>query len=156
MKKEVNKINNKKIIFEIILIPCCFLYLLNTILHNHPKISFIICSCLIIITSLEFTIKYFKEVYIYEHKYNYLKIIFGIFNILFIGVTGLNLIYNLKILNILFIIFTIILLLFLLGFVIKKLVNIWNNKGFLYKNSFGAFLALIAFVTILITLIIML
>lgn len=113
MKSDV-KNTNKKIVAEIILIPFCFLYLFYVILGNHPKISFIFCSCLVIITCLEFAIKYFKEVYIYENKYNVLKVIFGIFNVLLIIITGLNLIYDIKIISVLFIIMTIILLMYLL------------------------------------------
>ncbi|MGM9879637.1 MAG: hypothetical protein ACI31R_06435 [Bacilli bacterium] len=153
MKKEVKK-NNSKIIFEIILIPLCFLYLFYTILNNHPKASFVVCSLIVIITCLEFAIKYLKEVYVYENKYNLLKLIFGIFSIILIIISGLNLVYSIKFLFILFIVMTFILLIFLLGFAIKNIIDINKNKGVLYKKAFSAFLSLIAFMTIFITLLI--
>lgn len=152
-KKEVKQ-NNSKIIAEIILIPFCFLYLFYTLFLNHPKASLIICSLVVVITCLEFAIKYLKEVYIYENKYNPLKIVFGIFNIVLIIISGLNIIYNIKYLFIIFVIMTIILLLFLLCFAIKNILDIKKNSGVLYKKAFSAFLSLIAFQTILITLLI--
>ena len=152
-KKEIKQ-NNSKIIAEIILIPFCFLYLFYTLFLNHPKASFIVCNLLVVITCLEFAIKYLKEVYIYENKYNPLKIVFGIFNIILIIVAGLNIIYNIKILFILFVIMSFILLLFLLCFAIKNIIDINKNNGTLYKKAFSAFLSLIAFMTIFITLLI--
>ena len=101
-KKEIKQ-NNSKIIAEIILIPFCFLYLFYTLFLSNPKASFIVCNLLVVITCLEFAIKYLKEVYIYENKYNPLKIVFGIFNIILIIVAGLNITYNIKILFILFV-----------------------------------------------------
>lgn len=153
MKKEVKR-NNSKIIFEIILVPLCFLYLFYTIFESHPKASFIFCLIITMITSLEFAIKYLKEVYIYENKYNPLKIIFGIFNIILIIVAGLNFVYNINFILILFYIMTSILLIFILWFVSRKLIFISKNKGVLYKNAFSALFSLTAFMTILITFII--
>ena len=153
MKKE-EKNNNAKIIFEIILIPLCFLYLFYTLFINHPKVSFVICLCITIITSIEFAIKYIKEVYIYENKYNPLKVIFGIFNILLIIIAGLNIIYNIKVILILFYVMISILLLYLLYFFIRNLIDVVKGKGVLYKKAFASLLSLTSFVTILITLII--
>lgn len=153
MKKE-EKNNNAKIIFEIILIPLCFLYLFYTLFINHPKVSFVICLCITIITSIEFAIKYLKEVYIYENKYNPLKVIFGIFNILLIIIAGLNIIYNIKVILILFYVMISILLLYLLYFFIRNLIDVVKGKGVLYKKAFASLLSLTSFVTILITLII--
>lgn len=147
------KTNNKKIIAELVLIPLCFMYLMYTLLENHPKASFIICSIMIIITCLELALKYLKEVYIYKHKYNLLKIIFGIFNIVLIIVSCLNFIYDIKIIYYVHIIMTIILLMFLLVVVIQKLIYIGKNKGTLYKNAITVFLSLISFTTIFTTLI---
>lgn len=151
-KKEKN--NNAKIVFEIILIPLCFLYLFYTLFINHPKVSFVICLCITIITSLEFAIKYLKEVYIYENKYNPLKVIFGIFNILLIIIAGLNIIYNIKVILILFYVMISILLLYLLYFFIRNLIDVVKGKGVLYKKAFASLLSFTSFVTILITLII--
>ena len=151
-KKEKN--NNAKIVFEIILIPLCFLYLFYTLFINHPKVSFVICLCITIITSIEFAIKYLKEVYIYENKYNPLKVIFGIFNILLIIIAGLNIIYNIKVILILFYVMISILLLYLLYFFIRNLIDVVKGKGVLYKKAFASLLSLTSFVTILITLII--
>ncbi len=154
-KKEVNvKPNNKKIIFEIILIPLCFLYIYYTILWKSPRASALIGEIVIIITCIEFAIKYFKEVYIYEHKFNLLKVLFGIFNVILIIISGLNIIYNIQIINILYLIFAIILLGYLLIFAVNNLICIIKEKGTLYKKAFGAFLSLIAFVIILMSLII--
>ena len=151
-KKEKN--NNAKIVFEIILIPLCFLYLFYTLFINHPKVSFVICLCITIITSIEFAIKYLKEVYIYENKYNPLKVIFGIFNILLIIIAGLNIIYNIKVILILFYVMISILLLYLLYFFIRNLIDVVKGKGVLYKKAFASLLIFTSFVTILITLII--
>ena len=104
MKKEVKEQKNiKKIVIEMILIPLCTLYLCYEVLNNHPKTSFIILIIFTIITSLELAIKYLKQVYIYENKYNPLRVIFGIFNIVLIIISGLTLIYKTKLLTIIFI-----------------------------------------------------
>ena len=68
------KKNNKKIIFEIVLIPLCILYLYYELLHNHPTISLVFLTITIIITNIENLVKYINEVYIYESKKNILKV----------------------------------------------------------------------------------
>lgn len=154
MKKEVKEQKNiKKIVIEMILIPLCTLYLCYTILNNHPKTSFIILIIFTIITSLELAIKYLKQVYIYENKYNPLRVIFGIFNIVLIIISGLTLIYKTKLLTIIFLIMIIILLGFLLITSIINIKDIIKQKGTLYKKAFSAFLKLNAFVIILMSLI---
>lgn len=155
-KNSSNKknINNNKIIIEVILIPFCFMYLFFNILNNHSKVSLIIGSIVLIITSLELAIKYLKEVYVYEHKYNPIKVIYGIFNIVLIIVTGLNIIYNVKLISILYLIMSIILLMSLLFLSIKNLIDIKNNKGILYKKAFSSFFYLISFMIILSSLVI--
>lgn len=149
MKKD----NNIKLVIEVYLVPICFIYLLYMFLNNHSKTSLIICSITILFTSLEFMIKYLKEVYVYEHKYNFLKLSFGIFNILFVIITGLNIFYKLYIIKLLFIIDIIILLLFLLGFSIiniKKYLKDNKKVAFIVKSFFS----FLSFCTILITFII--
>ena len=146
--------NIKKIVFEIILIPLCMLYLLYTLLGNNPKISLMVCIIIIIITSLELSIKYSKEVYEFKNKYNILKTIFSIFNIMLIIVTGLTFLYKYMFLKIAFIIMTIILLIFLLIYSVKNIISILKEKGTLYKKALASFLGLMSFVSILITLII--
>lgn len=146
--------NIKKIVFEIILIPLCMLYLLYTLLENNPKISLMVCMIIIIITSLELSIKYSKEVYEFKNKYNILKTIFSIFNIMLIIVTGLTFLYKYMFLKIAFIIMTIILLIFLLIYSVKNIISILKEKGTLYKKALASFLGLMSFVSILITLII--
>ena len=149
----MKKISNKKIIIETLIIPLCVLYLCFNLLHNHPKLCLIICSITILTTSLSLTIKYFREVYIFEHKYNYLKVIFGIFNTILLTATGLNIILNNNILNIIFIVLTSILLGFLITYATYNIINISKNKKPLYKSAYPAFFSLISFSIIIITLI---
>lgn len=145
---------NKKMVLEIILIPLCLAYILYMVLQNYQTTSHVIGLIILFITSLEFIIKYFKEVYIYTYKYNYLKIIFGIFNIVLLLITTLNLIYNNNILNIIFMIGTIILLIYLLVFGTIKLKKVLKDEKPLSKNVLSSFLSYIALAIILICLII--
>lgn len=141
-------------VLEIILIPLCLAYILYIVLQNYQTTSHVIGLIILFITSLEFIIKYFKEVYIYTHKYNYLKIIFDIFNIVLLLITTLNLIYNNNILNIIFMIGTIILLIYLLVFGTIKLKKVLKDEKPLSKNVLSSFLSYIALAIILICLII--
>lgn len=152
--KKLEKSQKQKIIIEIILIPLCFLYLSYTLLNNHPKASLITCSILVIITSILFAIKYFREVYIYKHKYNFFKILYAIFSTILIINTILNLLIKNEYLFIIFLIQTIILLGYLLFFSTKKLLNIKKDKGYISKNAFPAFLSLVSFAIILVGLLI--
>ena len=58
-KKEV-KPNNKKIVFETILVPLCIFYLYYMAFHNHTKASYIISSIVTIMTCIEFLVLYIK------------------------------------------------------------------------------------------------
>lgn len=145
---------NKKMVLEIILIPLCLAYIIFIALENHSTVSNVIGLITLYITALEFSIKYFKEVYIYENKYNYLKVIFGIFNIVLLLITTLNLIYNNNILNIIFMIGIIILLIYLLVFGTIKLKKVLKDEKPLSKNVLSSFLSYIALAIILICLII--
>ncbi len=151
MKKD-NK-NIKKIVLEMILIPLCIIYLLYTLLLDNNKISEILCIMFTIITSLVFIIKYIKEVYIYENKYNVFKIIFSIYSIILVIISILTLILNINVLNLVFIIMIIILLIYLCLYIIKHIMDIHKNKGMFYKKIFSIFLSINSFVIILITLI---
>lgn len=145
---------NKKMVLEIILIPLCLAYIIFIVLENHSTVSNVIGLITLYITALEFSIKYFKEVYIYENKYNYLKIIFGIFNIVLLLITTLNLIYKNNIINIIYLVSTIILLIYLLVFGSFKLKNVIKDKKPLAKHVLNSFLSYIAFVIILMCLLI--
>ena len=104
------------------------------------------------ITCLELAIKYFKEVYIFENKYNVLKVLFGIFNICLMIVCFLNIVYSFRIISILFLVMSIILLCFLIGYSIFNIICMFKNKGVFYKRAFASFISLNDFVIILITL----
>ena len=155
MKKELQKKekqSNKKIIVEIVLIPLCIFYLIYILFQNNPKTSLIICSIASVITCSLLMIKYLKEVYIYQYKYNWLKILFCVFSIILIIVTIVNLLYNIKIL---FVAMVIVLLCFLLWFAIRNVILISKNKKNNSQNIIYAFLSLVSFVTILSTVTIM-
>lgn len=142
----------KKIISWMVLIPLCVLYLLYTLLSGHSKISFVVLVVFVFITCLEFAIKYFKEVYIFESKYNVLKVIFGIFSICLIIISFLNIIYSFEIISIMFYVMCIIMLCFLIGFSVYNMICVFKNKGVFYKRVFSVFLCINDFVIILCTL----
>ena len=148
-----DKKNMKRIVAWLILIPLCMLYLLYTLLNGHSKISFVVLVIFIFVTCLELAIKYFKEVYIFENKYNVLKVLFGIFNICLLIVCFLNIVYSFKIVSILFLIMCILLLCFLMGYSIFNIVCMFKDKGVFYKRAFASFVSLNDFVIILITLV---
>ena len=150
-KNEV-KPNTKKIIFEMILISLCIFYLYYMAFDNHLKASLIISGIVNIITCIEFLVFYIKEVYVYESKSNFLKIITIILNFVLIGLIIANIFTN-KI-KIVLLVTTIIFLVFVLYFVIKNIIRIIKGKGTLYKNTFAAFFALISFMIILANVII--
>ena len=145
---------NKKILAEIITVPLCISYLLSMILNNNPKLNIILLVITLVITSLEFTIKNLKEVYIYESKDNFKKVTFAIFNILLLLVMFLKLIYKINALNILFTVGIIILLIYLIYLGITSIIKIAKDKKPLYKYIIRAFLSLISFALILETFII--
>lgn len=147
-----DKKNMKKIVSWLILIPLCMLYLLYTLLNGHSKISFVVLVIFTFITCLELAIKYFKEVYIFQNKYNVLKVLFGIFNICLMIVCFLNIVYSFRIISILFLVMSIILLCFLIGYSIFNIICMFKNKGVFYKRAFASFISLNDFVIILITL----
>ena len=146
---------NKKMLLETIIIPLCVLYLVYTLLNNHEIASKVICYITIFITSLEFIIKNFKEVYIYEHKYNAFKIVFGIFNVILLFLMVLNIFYKINIVNILLNIGIILLLIYLLIYSIKNIIKIAKNDKKIYWCVIRAFLSLVSFSIIMPTFIIM-
>ena len=146
--------NKKKIVIEVILIPICIMYLYYEVLHNHPKVSLGIATAVIILTSIEFIVKYIKEVYVYKSKNNLLKILYVIFSFILIILSIISLFLKYKLIKIAYFISLIILLVFLLYFITKNIVRIIKEKGTLYKNTFAAFFSLISFVIVLINIII--
>lgn len=145
---------NKKILIEIVLIPLCVLYLIFTLLKNHELLSEILCYITVFITSLEFIIKNFKEVYIYHHKYNYLKIIFAIFNIILLFFMCLTIFYNNLIINNIFIFLVSILLINLLIYTIINIIKISKNDKKISIYIIRSFLSFLSFCLILPSLII--
>ena len=146
--------NKKKIILELVFIPLCIMYLYYVLINNHLKINLYLVSIIILITCVEFLIKYIYEVYVYENKYNFLKVLFIIFCFCLIIVDILNLFIKLKLIKVLFLIFIIILLIYLIYFVINCLIRIYKNKGILWKNAFASFFSFISFLIILMGIII--
>lgn len=145
---------NKKMLIETIIIPLCVLYLLFTLLNNHETISQIVCYIVVCITSIVCLVKYINEVYIYEHKYNYLKIIFIIINILLLISLVLTIFVANEILSIIFIVLVGIELLYLLIFGILNIIIITKNNEKLYQSIIRAFFSLLSFSIIFPSLII--
>ena len=145
---------NKKMLIETIIIPLCVLYLLFTLLNNYEVLSEIICYIAICITSIVCLVKYINEVYIYEHKYNYLKIIFIIVNLLLLISLVLTIFITNKMLNIIFLVLTAILLLYLLIFGIVNIIIITKNNEKLYQSIIRSFFSLLSFSIIFPSLII--
>ena len=145
---------NKKILLETIIIPMCIAYLIYTLLNNHELTSKILCYITLFITSLEFIIKNFKEVYIYEHKHNVFKMTFGIFNIILLFLMVLTIFYKTNVINLIFSAGIILLLIYLLYYSVTNLIKIAKNDKNLYRCIIRAFLSLVSFSIILPTLII--
>ena len=150
-KKEV-KPNNKKIVFETILVPLCIFYLYYMAFHNRTKASYIISSIVTIMTCIEFLVLYIKEVYVFESKSNVFKVLIIILNFILIGLIIAS--FFTKKVEFILLIVTIIFLIFMLYFIIKNIIRILKGKGVLYKNTFAAFFELISFVIILCNIII--
>ena len=150
-KKEV-KPNNKKIVFETILVPLCIFYLYYMAFHNHTKASYIISSIVTIMTCIEFLVLYIKEVYVFESKSNVFKVLIIILNFILIGLIITS--FFTKKVKLILLIVTIIFLIFMLYFIIKNIIRILKGKGALYKNTFATFFGLISFVIILCNIII--
>ena len=142
-----------KLIGELIIVPLCVMSLYHMVLSSHPKANLIVFSLVTFFTCIEFIAKYVKDVYVYEHKYNVLKIIFIIFNSLLLIETILNIMLKYKFIKIIFIIFEIILLLYLLYFAIRNILNL-NKKEKFTKSAIAAFFSLLSFCIILIGIII--
>ena len=148
IKNEI-KTDNKKIVFEIIVIPICILYLYYMAFNSHPKISLAVSAVTTIITCIELIVLYIHEVYIYESKYNIFKILVTILSFLLIIFTIVNLFVKVSIIKIIYLALLVIFLIHLLYFVIKNIIRIINMKGTLYKNVFAAFFGLISFMIIM-------
>ena len=122
-KKEV-KPNNKKIVFETILVPLCIFYLYYMAFHNRTKASYIISSIVTIMTCIEFLVLYIKEVYVFESKSNVFKVLIIILNFILIGLIIAS--FFTKKVEFILLIVTIIFLIFMLYFIIKNIIRILN------------------------------
>ena len=154
MKKNKEEINMKKVVVETILIPLCVVYLYYMAMHNHPKVNMIFLYGITLIACFEMIIKYAHEVYVYENKYNYLKVICIIISVLLIISVFLNIFLKYKAILYTFISLLIILLIYLLLYSAKNIKKMIKQEGVLYKNTFSAFFSLIEFGIILIGIII--
>ncbi len=146
--------NNKKILLEIIVIPLCISYLIFRLLGNYNMACYVICNIFCILSALVFGIKYIREVYIYENKYNILKILFSIYSVLLIVILVINMFLNINIIDILYIIIISGFLLYLLSYSIFYIIKIIKNKGKLYQNIINSFLSFCSFAIIISTFVI--
>lgn len=156
MNKNNEKIDTKKIIFEIIIIPLAIMYLYYTLLYNHTKINMVFLYTVTLITCIEFIVKYIHEVYVYKNKYNFFKILYIIVSFLLIISIFLNIFLKQEIVKNTFVLLLIVMLFHLLFFAIININRIVKNKGTLYKNTFASFFSLISFVVVLMGIIIFL
>lgn len=156
MKKNKAKTDTKKIVLEIVLIPLCIMYLYYILLNNHPKINIVILHLFTFIASGVFIKKYIQEVYVYNSKYNFLKVLYTIICLVTIAFIFLNIFLKIKWIQIVYIALLIATLIHLLFVAIKGIIGITNGKGSLYKNAFSAYFSLVSFVVILMGIIILL
>ena len=148
-KNKEDSINMKKVIIETILIPLCVTYLYYMALHKYPKINIAIVYGVAVIASLEVAIKYIHEVYVYESKNNYLKIIMSIISVLLIIAVFLNIFLKYKVIFYVLLGLLTIMLCYLLYDSVKNIKKMIKKEGTLYKNTFSAFFSLIKFGIIL-------
>ena len=144
---------NKKIVGEILIIPACVLYLILSLLKSGLA-SGIIATFFAIITAFWFVPKYVDELYVYESKYNFLKLIYIIGNILFAVSLILNLIFKLKIFKILIIVSGVIVLIELLHYGIKNLKEVITKTKEIGINILYSFSSFALFAIIISTVII--
>ena len=121
--------------------------------HNHSKLNIACVYIVTLITCSEIAIKNIHEVYIYESKNNYLKIIFSIISILLIITVFLSIFLKHKAVLCSFIVLLIIMLGYLLYDSVKSIKKMVNQEGTLYKNTFSAFFSLIKLGIVLIGII---
>lgn len=145
--------NNKKLVFEIIIIPICILYLILTFLKS-TLVSGILLAVFSVVTAIWFVPKYIDEIYVYKSKNNFLKLIYIIGNILLASSSILYFILKLKIFKILIIISTLLVALELLHFGIKNLKEVINKKKENGINILHSFFSFMLFAIILGTIII--
>ena len=153
MSKNKSKLDIKMVI-EMLIVPLALMYLYHMALHDHPKVNLVFFSLVTFFTCIEIIAKYIREVYIYESKNNFLKILFVIFSFILLIVTVLNIFLKYPIIKTLFIIFEIILLVYLITYAITRLINMYKEKGVFTKNAIACFFSLISFVLILMGMII--
>ncbi len=152
--KKTKEINMKKVVTETILIPLCVIYLYYMAVHNHPKLNIAFVYIITLITCLEIAIKNIHEVYVYESKNNYLKIILAVISVLLIIGVFINIFFHNKVILYIFMGLLIIMLSYLMFNAVINIKKMINKEGTLYKNTFSAFFSLIKLGIILIGIVI--
>ncbi len=147
-KKSVNKkdIDIKKIVFEIIAIPLCLMYLYYVLLGNHPKMNIAVLYVVTLITCGEFFFKYVQEVYIYESKNNLLKVLVIILCILLILALVTYIFIRTEFVRISLLILLLFMSGYLLYFAVKNIISIIKDKNNFAKYVIPAYLSLASFV----------
>lgn len=146
-KKSVNKkdVDIKKIIFEIVAIPLCIMYLYYVLLWNEPKISIAVLYIITLITCGEFVAKYFNEVYIYESKSNLLKILIIILSIVLIILLVIYIFIRTSIVKIILLVSLLLMCFYLLYFAISNIKNIIKDTKNYSKYVIASYLSLFSF-----------
>ena len=148
-KKKTNNTDRRKLLFEIIIVPLCIFYLYYTYVSGHEKLNLILLYIAVIVTCIEFNAKYIKELYIYENKYNFLRIIFIVLSFILLIFIALNIFIKTKITKIVFIILTSLLAAYLLIYAVQNIKKIIKKEGDFSKTVIASFLSLVSFFIIL-------
>lgn len=141
-KKDVSV---KKMIFEIVAISLCIIYLYYSLLWNQPKVSIAILYIVTLITCGELLAKYISEVYIYESKNNIIKILVIILSILLIILLVTYIFIRTKIIKIALLVSLLIMSCYLLYLAIKNIINISKDKKNYSKYVIASYLSLLSF-----------
>ena len=141
-KKDVSV---KKMIFEIVAISLCIIYLYYSLLWNQPKVSIAILYIVTLITCGELLAKYISEVYIYESKNNIIKILVIILSILLIILLVTYIFIRTKIIKIALLVSLLIMSCYLLYLAIKNIINIRKDKKNYSKYVIASYLSLLSF-----------
>lgn len=153
-KQKTNEVDRKKLLFEIIAVPLCIFYLYYTYISSNKELNTILLYIVIIITSIEFNAKYIKELYIYENKYNFLRIIYTVFSLILLVSIALNIFVKTKLTRIIFVVLAIVLITYLLIYAIFNIKKLLKKEGEFSKTVLASFLSLASFFTSLAGLII--
>lgn len=153
-KQKTNEVDRKKLLFEIIAVPLCIFYLYYTYISSNKELNTILLYIVIIVTSIEFNAKYIKELYIYENKYNFLRIIYTVFSLILLVSIALNIFVKTKLTRIIFVVLAIVLITYLLIYAIFNIKKLLKKEGEFSKTVLASFLSLASFFTSLAGLII--